>query len=37
MIPQIAYDSDVRYIPKLISISITVRYSDNSNLVPKHS
>ena len=35
-IPQVVYDSGVRYIPKSISLSITVRYTDNLNLASKH-
>ena len=31
--PQIVYDSDVRYIPKAISLSIILRSTDNINLV----
>ena len=30
------YDSDIRYIPKSITLSITVRSTDNLNLVPKY-
>ena len=33
---QIVDDSDVRYIPKSMSLSITVRSPVNLNLVPKH-
>ena len=35
-IPQTVYDSDVRYVPKWISVLITVISVDNLNLVPKH-
>ena len=34
-IPQVVYGNDVRYILKSISPSISVRYTDNLNLVQK--
>ena len=36
-IQQIVYDSDVRYIPELISHSITVRFTDILSLIPNIS
>ena len=32
-IPQVINDSDLRYILKSISLSVSVRYTDNLNLV----
>ena len=35
-IPQVVYDSEERYIPESILLPITVKSTDNLNLVPKH-